>query len=46
MSSLDLELDGRIADLELDWRQAHEASSSRAQNTWPLEPTFSPTPPP
>jgi hypothetical protein len=26
MSSLDLELDGRIHDLELEWRQAHEAS--------------------
>jgi hypothetical protein len=26
MSSLDLELDGRIDDLELEWRQAHEAS--------------------
>jgi hypothetical protein len=26
MSSLDLELDGRIYDLELEWRQAHEAS--------------------
>jgi len=26
MSSLDLELDGRIEDLELEWRQAHEAS--------------------
>jgi predicted Zn-dependent protease len=27
MSSLDLELDGRIDDLELEWRQAHEGSS-------------------
>jgi hypothetical protein len=26
MSSLDLELDGRIHDLELEWREAHEAS--------------------
>jgi hypothetical protein len=26
MSSLDLELDGRIDDLELEWRQAHESS--------------------
>lgn len=26
MSSLDLELDGRISDLELEWRQAHEAT--------------------
>jgi hypothetical protein len=26
MSSLDLELDGRIDDLELEWRRAHEAS--------------------
>ena len=26
MSSLDLELDGRMDDLELDWRAAHEAS--------------------
>jgi hypothetical protein len=26
MSSLDLELDGRIDELELEWRQAHEAS--------------------
>jgi hypothetical protein len=26
MSSLDLELDGRIDDLELEWRLAHEAS--------------------
>ena len=26
MSSLDLELDGRIDDLELEWRKAHEAS--------------------
>jgi hypothetical protein len=25
MSSLDLELDSRIDDLELEWRQAHEA---------------------
>jgi hypothetical protein len=26
MSSLDLELDNRINDLELEWRKAHEAS--------------------
>jgi hypothetical protein len=26
MSSLDLELDGRMDDLELEWREAHEAS--------------------
>jgi hypothetical protein len=26
MSSLDLELDGRLDDLELEWREAHEAS--------------------
>ena len=26
MSSLDLELDGRIDHLELEWREAHEAS--------------------
>ncbi len=26
MSSLDLELDGRIDDLELEWRRAHEVS--------------------
>jgi hypothetical protein len=26
MSSLDLELDGRIDALELEWRRAHEAS--------------------
>jgi hypothetical protein len=26
MSSLDLELDSRIDDLELEWRQAHEAN--------------------
>jgi hypothetical protein len=26
MSSLDLELDGRMDDLELEWRKAHEAS--------------------
>jgi hypothetical protein len=26
MSSLDLELDGKIVDLELEWREAHEAS--------------------
>jgi hypothetical protein len=26
MSSLDLELDGRIDHLELEWRQAHDAS--------------------
>jgi hypothetical protein len=26
MSSLDLELDSRIDDLELEWRGAHEAS--------------------
>ena len=26
MSSLDLELDGRIDNLELEWRLAHEAS--------------------
>jgi hypothetical protein len=26
MSSLDLELDGRIDDLELEWRAAHEAT--------------------
>jgi hypothetical protein len=26
MSSLDLELDGKISDLELEWREAHEAS--------------------
>jgi hypothetical protein len=26
MSSLDLELDGRISALELEWRVAHEAS--------------------
>ena len=26
MSSLDLELDGRMDDLELEWRAAHEAS--------------------
>jgi hypothetical protein len=25
MSSLDLELDGRMDDLELEWREAHEA---------------------
>jgi hypothetical protein len=25
MSSLDLELDGRMDDLEFEWRQAHEA---------------------
>jgi hypothetical protein len=25
MSSLDLELDARIDDLELEWREAHEA---------------------
>jgi hypothetical protein len=25
MSSLDLELDGRLDDLELEWREAHEA---------------------
>jgi hypothetical protein len=25
MSSLDLELDGRMDDLELEWRAAHEA---------------------
>jgi hypothetical protein len=26
MSSLDLELDGRVDDLEREWREAHEAS--------------------
>jgi hypothetical protein len=26
MSSLDLELDGRMDELELEWREAHEAS--------------------
>ncbi len=26
MSSLDLELDGLMDDLELEWREAHEAS--------------------
>jgi len=26
MSSLDLELDGKMSDLELEWREAHEAS--------------------
>ena len=26
MSSLDLGLDGRMDDLELEWREAHEAS--------------------
>ena len=26
MSSLDLELDGRIGALDLEWRQAHKAS--------------------
>ena len=26
MSSLDLELDSRMDDLELEWREAHEAS--------------------
>lgn len=25
MSSLDLELDGKMDDLELEWREAHEA---------------------
>jgi hypothetical protein len=27
MSSLDLELDGKMDDLELEWRQVHEAGS-------------------
>jgi hypothetical protein len=27
MSSLDLELDGRMDDLEIEWREAHEAST-------------------
>jgi hypothetical protein len=26
MSSLDLELDGKMEDLEMEWREAHEAS--------------------
>jgi hypothetical protein len=26
MSSLDLELDGKMDDLELEWREAHEVS--------------------
>ena len=46
MSSLDLELDARLDDLELEWREAREASIIARQNTSLSAPTLRPMLPP